>query len=115
MLSVSEAETRVADLAPAAKPAGADAADAVYHRNESTEVQVRLGQLEDVGRSDGEEIGLRLFVGTRKASVSSSDLSKDALAALVERAAAMAREAPEDEFAGLAPEERLLRGAMINT
>ena len=57
---------------------------------------MRLGALEDVERSEGEEIGLRLFVGTRSASVSSSDLSRDALAALVERAIAMAREAPEE-------------------
>jgi len=110
MMSLTDAETRVADLVAAAKRAGADAADAVYFRNMSTQVQVRLGALEDVERSDGEEIGLRLFVGKRSASVSSSDLSKDALSALVERGAAMAREAPEDEFAGLAPEDRLLRG-----
>jgi PmbA protein len=113
MFSVADAEAKVADLVAAAKRAGADAADAVYYRNESTEVQVRLGALEDVGRSDGEEIGLRLFVGKRSASVSSSDLSGDALSALVERAAAMAREAPEDDYAGLAPEDRLLRGEPV--
>jgi PmbA protein len=110
MLSVSQAETRVADLVAAARKAGADAADALYVCNASTQVSVRLGALEDVERSEGEEIGLRLFVGSRSASVSSSDLSADALAALVERAAAMAREAPEDPYAGLAPEDRLLRG-----
>jgi len=113
MFSVPEAEAKVADLVAAAKRAGADAADAVYFRNVSTEVQVRLGALEDVGRSDGEEIGLRLFVGKRSASVSSSDLSSDALTALVERAAAMAREAPEDEYAGLAPRDRLLHGEAV--
>ena len=110
MLSVSEAETRVADLVSAARRAGADASDALYVCNASINVSVRLGQLEDVERSEGEEIGLRLFVGSRSASVSSSDLSADALAALVDRAIAMAREAPEDPFAGLAPEDRLLRG-----
>ena len=113
MFSAADAEAKVADLVAAAKRAGADAADAVYYRNTSTEVQVRLGALEDVGRSDGEEIGLRLFVGKRSASVSSSDLSADALTALVERAAAMAREAPEDEFAGLAPQDRLLHGEAV--
>ena len=113
MFSVPDAETKAADLVAAAKRAGADAADAFYYRNASTEVQVRLGALEDVGRSDGEEIGLRLFVGKRSASVSSSDLSKDALSALVERAAAMAREAPEDDYAGLAPADRLLKGEAI--
>jgi PmbA protein len=113
MLSVTDAENKAADLVAAAMRAGGDAADAVYYSSSSTEVQVRLGKLEDVGRSEGEEIGLRLFVGKRSASVSSSDLSPDALAALVERAVAMAREAPEDAFAGLAPEDRLLRGAAV--
>jgi PmbA protein len=110
MLDVSEAEGRAAALIEAASKAGADAADVLYIGDSSTEVQVRLGELEDVTRSEGEEIGLRFFVGRRSASVSSSDLSSDALAALVERAAAMAREAPEDPYAGLAPDDRLLRG-----
>jgi PmbA protein len=110
MLSVSEAEARAAFLVAAARKAGADAADALYIGDASTEVQVRLGALEDVTRSEGEEIGLRAFVGTRSASVSSSDLSAEALAALVERVVAMAREAPEDPYAGLAPDELLYRG-----
>jgi len=114
MLSVSEAEGRAGALIEAARKAGADAADVLYIGDASTEVQVRLGELEDVTRSEGEEIGLRLFVGSRSASVSSSDLSTDALAALVERAVAMAREAPEDPYAGLAPEERLLRGPALD-
>jgi PmbA protein len=110
MLTVAEAQTRVHDLVAQAKKAGADAADGLYICNESTAVSVRLGALEDVERSEGETIGLRLFVGRRSASVSSSDLSADALATLVARAVAMAKEAPEDAFAGLAPEDRLLLG-----
>lgn len=110
MLSTETAQSQVADLVAAAKAAGADAADAVYFRNMSTQVSVRLGELEDVERSDGEEIGLRVFVGKQSASVSSSSLSKEAVAAMVERAVAMAREAPEDAYAGLAPEDRLLKG-----
>jgi PmbA protein len=110
MLTVSEAEARAAALVERAARAGADAADVLYYGDASTSLQVRLGELEDVSRSEGEQIGLRLFVGRRSASVSSSDLSDEALSALVERAAAMAREAPEDPYAGLAPEDRLLRG-----
>ena len=48
MLSVSEAEERAAALVEAAVKAGADAADALYVGDASTEVQVRLGALEDV-------------------------------------------------------------------
>lgn len=110
MLNVEQAEARAGALIEAARNAGADAADVLYVGESSLGVQVRLGELEDVGRSEGEGIGLRVFIGSRSASVSSSDLSQDALAALVERAVAMAREAPEDPFAGLAPEELLFRG-----
>jgi PmbA protein len=109
MLNVADAEARAAALIERARKAGADAADAIYVGESSTGVQVRLGALEDVERSEGEEIGLRFFTGRRSASTSSSDLSDEALAALVERAAAMAREAPEDAFAGLAPEDRLMK------
>jgi PmbA protein len=110
MLSISEAEARAAALVERAKRAGADAADAIYYADATTRVHVRLGELEDVSRAEDEELGLRVFVGRRSASVSSSDLAEDALAALVERAVAMAREAPEDPWSGLAPEEKLMRG-----
>lgn len=90
--------------------AGATAADALYVADRSSGVQVRLGETESVSRSEGEEIGLRLFCGQRSATVASSDLSDEALATLVERCLAMAREAPEDPYAGLAPSELLERG-----
>lgn len=108
MLEPASARDKAAALVELAKRKGADAADAVYVGERSQGVSVRLGALEDVHRSEGEEIGLRVFVGKRNATVASSDLSKDALTILVERALAMAAEAPEDQFAGLAPEELLL-------
>ncbi len=111
MQTPDQARARAQDIVSRATAAGADAADAVYAANASVEVSVRLGALEDVGRSENEELGLRVFVGRRTASVSTSDLSGDALGALVERAVAMAREAPEDKWAGLAPADRLMHGA----
>ncbi|MEO8454822.1 MAG: metallopeptidase TldD-related protein [Sphingomicrobium sp.] len=90
--------------------AGATAADALYVGERSSGVQVRLGDLEDVSRSEGEQIGLRLFDGQRSATVASSDLSEEALGVLVERCLAMAREAPEDSYAGLAPQDLLQSG-----
>lgn len=109
MLTNEQAKDRAADLVTRAMKAGADACDVVYSGNGATHVQMRLGVLEDVDRSEGEDIGLRVFVGSRSASASSSDLSVEAMTALAERAVAMAREAPEDPFAGLAPEDRLMR------
>lgn len=109
MLTPDAARDRASSLVDLARRKGAVAADAVYVGERSQGVSVRLGNLEDVHRSEGEEIGLRAFIGKRNATVASSDLSKDALDTLVDRALAMAREAPEDQFAGLAPEQLLFR------
>ncbi len=109
MLDPAAARDKLAALIDQARATGADAADAVYVGNRSTSVGVRLGALEEVSRSEGEEIGLRLFLGRRSAGVASSNLSSDALAALVDRALAMAAQAPEDAYSGLAPENLLLR------
>ncbi len=92
--------------------AGATAADALYAASRSSNVEVRLGELEDISRAEGEQMGLRLFVGQRSATVASSDFSDEALRALVERCFAMAKEAPEDPYAGLAPTELLLGGEL---
>ena len=99
----------LAALLDAAKKAGADAADALLVENVSASVSYRLGNLEDVERSESADLGLRVFVGQKVAFVSSTDFSADALAALPGRALAMARLAPEDKFAGLAPAELLAR------
>jgi PmbA protein len=90
--------------------AGASAADALYVGDRSSSVQVRLGETESVSRSEGEQIGLRLFYGQRSATVATSDLSDEALGVLVERCLAMAKEAPEDPYAGLAPSDMLQSG-----
>src|SRR5947209_2354283 len=110
MLLPDEAKAIAQSIIERGIRAGATAADALYAGERSSSVQVRLGNLEDVGRSEGSQIGLRLFVGQRSATVASSDLSDEALDILVERCLAMAREAPEDPYAGLAPAELLQVG-----
>ncbi len=91
------------DLLAAAKTAGADAAEAVLHQRRALSVGVRLGALEEVEREEARDLGLRVFVNGRQATVSGSDLSPAAVGKLVDRAVAMARLAPEDPYAGLAP------------
>ncbi|MGE8132428.1 TldD/PmbA family protein [Novosphingobium subterraneum] len=110
MLSPAEAQERCEALIARARRAGADAGDAVYLGNSSESVSVRLGALQDVERSESENIGLRVFVGGASASIGSTDLGDAALDELASRAVAMARLAPADPFAGLAPEELLLQG-----
>ncbi len=95
-------------LVAAARRAGADAADALAVRSVSLSVEVREGEVEASERSEGDDIGLRVFVGARQAVVSSNDVKAD-VASLAERAVAMARAAPEDPFAGLADPAQLAR------
>lgn len=111
MLSSAQAQNRCQQLVERARAAGADAADAIYFADASQSVRVRLGALEDVERSESEHASLRVFAGSGVASIGTTDLSDAALGELAERAVAMARAAPEDRFAGLAPEDLLLRAA----
>lgn len=105
----AEAESLLSSLLDAARRAGAEAADAVLYHAVSSGVSWRLGKLEDVERSEGRDLGLRILVGKRQASVSTTDISPTALDELVERCAAMAKAAPEDPWCGLAPKERLAK------
>ena len=92
----------LADVIAAALKAGADAAEVVGAERRALSINVRLGKLEEVEREESRDLGLRVFVGQRHATVSGSDISAEARAKLVERAVAMARLAPEDPYAGLA-------------
>ncbi len=91
----------------AARRAGADSADAIAVAGTSLSIDVRGGALEHAERSEGVDVGLRVFVGQRQACISSSDTRAEALDQIAERAVAMARVAPEDPYAGLADRDQL--------
>lgn len=95
------------DLIAEARKAGADEADAIVADGASVSITYRLGKLEQLERSEGGDVGLRVLIGKRQAIVSSADRSKEALAELVARAVAMAKTVPEDEFVGLASRDQL--------
>ena len=71
-------------------------------RSVSQSVDVRDGAVGESDRSEGDDMGLRVLIGRKQAVVSTNDISGDGVAALAERAVAMARVAPEDKYAGLA-------------
>src|SRR5919198_1071532 len=64
-------------LVAAARRAGADAADAGAVRSVSQSVEVREGAVEESERSEGDDVGLRVFVGRRQAVVSTNDIKAD--------------------------------------
>jgi PmbA protein len=105
-------ENMLEDVVGAALRAGADAAEAVLAERRSLGIGVRLGDLEEVEREESRDLGVRVFIGKRQATVSGSDISGEGRRKLVERAVAMARLAPEDKYAGLAPKDRLATGVL---
>ena len=108
LLDQSALTTLAERLVAAARRAGADAADAIAERGMSQSVDVRDGTVEASERSEGDNMGLRAFVGRRQAVVSTNDLNGN-VDELAERAVAMARIAPEDKYAGLAEPGQLAK------
>ena len=100
------------DLLKRAKAKGAEAADCLIVRDISLNVAQRLGKREKLERSEAQDLGLRVFIGKRQAIVSTSDLEPKTLDELAERAVAMARVVPEDEFCGLADPALLVKAAV---
>ena len=83
-LSAETLQTLTEAALDAAKGFGADAADAVASRSASLSVEVRLGKLETVERSESASLGLRVMVGRKQAGAATSDLRASAVRELAE-------------------------------
>lgn len=84
-----------------AKQKGATAADTVVIENELVTAQVRLRETETLRSAKEVRLGLRLFFDKRSATSSTSDLSKESLARLVEDTTVLAKATAHDECSGL--------------
>ena len=100
-------QTITQSLLEMARKAGADHADAVAIQGTSISIEVRQAELEHAERSEGVDIGLRVFKDGKTAIVSGSDVRDDTLRIMADRAIAMALEAPKDAYAGLADPAQL--------
>ena len=94
-------------LLDAARAAGADQADAMALNGQSLSIDIRGGSLEQAERAEGTDIGLRVLIGQRQATVSASDTKAATLREMAQRAVAMAQEAPQDPYIGLADPDQL--------
>lgn len=110
--SSADALNLLDDLIKKALKSGADSADAVAANAMSISHAQRLGNMENLERSESRDLGLRVMVGKKQAVVSSNDWNKDTLDSLVEQAVAMARAVPEDPYIGLADPDQLCTGAL---
>ena len=94
-------------LLMAARKAGADQADALAVMGTAVSIDVRQGRLEQAESADGIDIGLRVLIGGRQATISASDHSDSTIDEIAARAVAMARVAPVDDALGLADPDQL--------
>jgi PmbA protein len=94
-------ESLTADVVALAMKAGASDAEAVVREGDEFSVNVRMGEVETLKESGSRGLGLRVFLGTRSASTSTSDLTPDGIRQLLEGAMALAKVTEEDAFTGL--------------
>src|ERR1700756_5337531 len=83
-------ESLATDVVKLAMKAGASDAEAVVREGDEFSVNVRLGQVETLKESGSRALGLRVFLGKRSASASTSDLTADGIRQLVVGAVALA-------------------------
>jgi PmbA protein len=98
-------ETLAADVVAMAARAGASDAEAVVREGDEFSVTVRMGQVEKLKESGSRGLGLRVFLGKRSASTSTSDLTPDGIRQLVDGAMALVKLTEEDPFNGLPEKE----------
>jgi len=94
-----------AEVVDRARKAGATDAEAVVSEGDEFSVSVRMGEVETLQESGSRGLGLRVFVGQRSASASTSDLTPDGITQLVAGALALAQVTEEDAFSGLPERE----------
>ena len=102
---ILDLESLTADVIALAMKAGATDAEAVASEGDEFSVNVRMGEVETLTESGSRALGLRVFLGNRSASTSTSDLTADGIRQLVDGAVALARVTEEDPFSGLAERE----------
>jgi PmbA protein len=99
--AVLDLESLAADVVSRAVKAGASDAEAVVREGDEFSVNVRMGEVETLQESGSRGLGLRVFVGKRSATASTSDLTADGIRQLVDGAMALVKVTEEDPFTGL--------------
>ncbi|MGE3977050.1 MAG: TldD/PmbA family protein [Nitrospira sp.] len=89
------------DVLTQAKTCGATEADIVVADGETLSVQVRVGTVDRLTKAREKRLGLRVFIGKRSATTSTSDFSRESLERLVGDTCTLARAVVEDDVSGL--------------
>ncbi|MFC5862710.1 TldD/PmbA family protein [Acidicapsa dinghuensis] len=104
-ISDLDLKSLAADVVSRALAAGATDAEAMVSEGDEFSATVRMGEVETLQESGSRGMGLRVFMGKRSASSSTSDLTPGGIADLISGALALARVTEEDSFAGMPERE----------
>ena len=95
-----------------AESSGASQAEAAISLDTGISVTVRHGEVETLEYQRDRGLGVTVYLGQRKGSASTADLSEAAVRETVQKAASIARYTAEDPYAGLADAEMMARDIM---
>ena len=83
------------------KKIGATDSEVIVAHSISEDMLQRNGKIEEVTRSEDISIGLTAYIGQKKSSISSSNLTKNNIKQAIIRCYEMAKNTPEDKYCGL--------------
>ncbi len=99
----------IQDVLKQAKSLGADTAEAGISYGKGLSATVRLGEIETIEFNQDKALGITIYKGKRKGSVSTTDIHPDAIRASLEAACNIAEYTEEDPCAGLADPAHMAR------
>lgn len=97
----------ILDAIEQAKKLGATDVDGVIIDSLNVDAEVRLGNVVSIERSENIALGLRVIINGQQAIVSTSDLSRNSIKQVLDRAISMAKVTPKNPHAFLAEREQL--------
>ena len=106
-LGQQELEDIVAGALDEARARGVDQAEVAVSHDMGLAATARLGEVENLEYTNDRGIGVTVYMGSRKGSASTSDISVDAIREAVGKACAFASYTAEDRYAGLADADRM--------
>ncbi|MFY8352715.1 metalloprotease PmbA [Pseudoalteromonas sp. SSM20] len=104
---LDEVKQAVSEALDYAKQLGASSAEAAMSSTSGLSVSTRLGEVETIEYNQDGALGISVYVGNKKGSASTADLSADALKTVVAKAVEIAKYTSEDPCNGVADKELL--------
>jgi PmbA protein len=83
------------------KKVGATQSEVIIGHSISEDMMQRNGKIEEVIRSEDISVGLTAYIGQKKSSISTSNLTKENIHKAIVRCYEMAKNTPEDKYCGL--------------